>query len=276
MMFSEGSPPAIDSARLYFRLIAADARSQMQYRASFVADVASTLFGMLFEFAAVVVLFQHVPALDGWSLWEVGLLYGTAELSLAIGRAAFAGFDEIPETVRLGTLDPIFTRPRSTFLQVLGSRFSLRQLGRAAQGALVLGVAVSRLQPDWSPADWALVGWTVAGGALFFGGLFVIGGTLAFWTVEGLEVMNILTYGGSAMASYPLSIYAEWMRDLFVFVVPLAFVNYLPALVLLDKPFPPWLPPVAPFLSAPLAALGFVAALGFWAVGIRHYQSTGH
>ena len=108
-----------------------------------------------------------------------------------------------------------------------------------------------------------------------FVGLLVLQGTLAIFTVESLEVMNVLTYGGVQAAQFPLSIYGGGLRRFLTFVVPLGAVTYFPALVILDKPDP---------LGAPLwfglgsPACGFVflgIALLVWRWGVGRYVSTG-
>src|SRR5205823_540240 len=110
---------------------------------------------------------------------------------------------------------------------------------------------------------------------LFFGGLYIVGSTLSFWTVQKVEAINIFTYGGSELISYPMSIYPNGLRRLFTYVVPGLFLNYAPALYVLDKPDPLGLPRVASFL-APAAGGGVMAlALLFWRRGLRHYQGTG-
>lgn len=266
----------IRNAGLYGRLLGANLRSQMQYRFSFLADFFAASFGIVTEFLAVLILYQHVPALGGWSVAEVAVLYGSAELSMSLGRMLSSGFDTFPEMVRLGDFDRLLIRPAGTFLQVLAADLNLRQLGRMAQGAAVFAVGVAILDPAWGPSQWLFVAWTILGGMVFFAGLFVIGGTFAFWTVESLEAMNILTYGGSAMASYPFNIYAPWLRDVFIFVVPLAFVNFIPFRFLLHKQDALGLPPVAPFLAFPACAAVGAIAYVFWRMGVRHYQSTGH
>lgn len=265
----------MDGLRLYLRLMGAQLRGLMQYKLSFLTDAAASGLGMLMEFAGVVVLFAHTPLIGGWTLPEIALLYGTAELSLALARGLMDGVDAFPEMVRLGRFDGVLVRPRNPFLQVMGSKVSLRHLGRIAQGALVLGLALAWLGVDWGLERWAFLAWTVLGGVLFFAGLFTIGSTFSFWTVEPLEAFNILTYGGGAMASYPMNIYAEWLRNVFVFIVPLAFVNYIPALWLLGRPDPLGLPAFAPALAFPLCALVLGVGLWFWGFGVRRYQSTG-
>jgi ABC-2 type transport system permease protein len=119
-------------------------------------------------------------------------------------------------------------------------------------------------------AVWALV----AGIALFFG-ILVLQATMSFWTIESLEVANILTYGGVQAAQYPLSIYEKWFRGVLTYVVPLACVAYFPVLVVLGKPDPLGTP-VWFGVVAPLAGFLFLAAaMAAWRVGVRHYTSTG-
>ena len=108
-----------------------------------------------------------------------------------------------------------------------------------------------------------------------FGGLFVIGSTITFWTIQPIEIMNIFTYGGSEMMSYPMHIYKRWMRQFFTYMIPAIFLNYLPALYFLDKPNPIGTPEFTLFLS-PVAGFGILfIALQFWRYGVRNYQSTG-
>ena len=62
------------------------------------------------------------------------------------------------------------------------------------------------------------------------------------------------------MTSYPMHIYQEWLVSLFTFIIPMAFINYYPALYLLDKPDPFGLPPFMPFLS-PIVRGDFIMAV---------------
>jgi ABC-2 type transport system permease protein len=98
---------------------------------------------------------------------------------------------------------------------------------------------------------------------------------VTFWTVQTSEVTNVFTYGGQEMTGYPMTIYGRWLRRFFSFVVPLAFVAYLPALFILDRPNPFGLPQVVELSSPLVAALFFFSARGAWALGVKHYQSTG-
>lgn len=59
------------------------------------------------------------------------------------------------------------------------------------------------------------------------------------------------------------------------FVLPLAFVNWLPASYVLGRPYPLDLPTWVTYLS-PLAAAVCCALAGvLWRAGLRSYRSTG-
>ncbi len=68
-----------------------------------------------------------------------------------------------------------------------------------------------------------------------YGAVWVALATIAFWIVDAIEVVNAFTYGGNFLSQYPIGIFARWLRGLVVFVIPLAFVAYFPALYVLDK-----------------------------------------
>ena len=97
---------------------------------------------------------------------------------------------------------------------------------------------------------------------------------IQFWTADTSEVANAFTYGGDTVMKYPLTVYPTEVVKALTFVLPLAFVNWYPALYVLgrDDPFgcragsstrhrsPRWC----------LTAAGLA-----WRTGVRHYRSTG-
>jgi ABC-2 type transport system permease protein len=77
------------------------------------------------------------------------------------------------------------------------------------------------------------------------------------------------------MARFPVSIYRGWLRRLFVWVIPLATVNYLPLHALLGRADPLGAPAWVGWAS-PLAGVIFLAvSVQVWRIGVRRYQSTG-
>jgi ABC-2 type transport system permease protein len=93
----------------------------------------------------------------------------------------------------------------------------------------------------WSaPIDWTLgrllvFGAALVSGSLIFGSLFVMGGAFQIVPPDASEVSNAFTYGGSTLTQYPLAIYPTEVVRAVTFIVPVAFVNWYPALYVLDR-----------------------------------------
>ena len=121
-----------------------------------------------------------------------------------------------------GDLDRILIRPRTVMLQVAAHDFEARKLARILQGLTALGLACAAL--GLGPASLAWLALGVAGGVLAFAGIIMFGAAVQFWTLgQTSELQNILTYGGSATLTYPVSVYTTWFRRAITYGVPLAF-----------------------------------------------------
>jgi len=263
--------------RLYLKLISSRIRSQMQYRLSFLLDTAGSFMGNFTDLAALLVMFTQVKALGGWSLGEIAFLYGLSSVSFAVHELFQGAFDNdvFALYIQRGLFDQMLIRPLPVPFQMLTEYFLLRRFGRMAQGMLAFVLGMVLAQPHWTAAKLIYLPVVAAGGALFFLAISIAGCTLCFWTVQSTEMVNIFTYGGTTMLQYPLTIYQEWMQKFFVYVLPMAFINYFPSLFFLDRPDPFHLPPFVPFI-APLVCVGvFLLALRVWQFGVEHYTSTG-
>lgn len=262
---------------IYSRLIGIQVRAQLQYRTAFLLEMLSSGLTLFLFFASIAFVLQRFGNIGGWTLGEIAFLWGTVEFAFGLMDMIFSGFDpaSFGKQVRQGLFDQLLLRPVNITVQVLGSDFILRRLGRIAQGAIILGVAFTLTDIQWTVGKVIYLPLVIGGLICFFGGLFMIGATISFWTVESVEAINILTYGGSEMMAYPMHIYPDWLRRTFTYLVPAIFLNYYPALYFLEKPDPLGMPTVLSFVS-PLVGMGVLGlALLFWRFGIQHYQSTG-
>ena len=107
-------------------------------------------------------------------------------------------------------------------------------------------------------------------GSLIFFGLFIVYAAFSFFTIEGLEFMNVFTDGGHEFGRYPFSVYGKNILRFLTFVIPLALFQYYPLLYLLDRE------QSAFFMFIPLFGLLFlVPCYVFFRAGLRRYKSTG-
>ncbi|MCC6628770.1 MAG: ABC-2 family transporter protein [Chloroflexi bacterium] len=260
---------------LYRRLVGALVRAQMQYKVSFALMTLTGLVATGSELLAILILFGQFGTLAGWTAGEVALLYGLTSVAFGLHEMVVAGFDIFPNTIRRGEFDRVLVRPVSIFVQVLSADFQLRRIGRISQGVLALALAIAWTSIDWSPAKITYLPLALVSGALIYGALTLLGAVLCFWTIQSIEIINVLTYGGSELSSYPFEIYPGGLQRFFTFVIPLAFVSYYPGLFLLDRTDPLGAPSWLAFATPVAAVVLALAAWLAWRVGVRHYQSTG-
>lgn len=264
------------SIPLFFRLVGASLGGQARYPASALMLTVGQFLGTGIEVIAVWALFHRFGDVQGWRIGEVALFYGLVNCMFALADALGRGFDVLgTEFLRTGAFDRLLLRPRPLALQLMGNDFRISRLGRLLQGLAMVAFATQQTGIAWTPGAIAIALLAIAGGVALFLGILVLQGTLAFWTVESLEIANVLTYGGVQAAQYPLALYARWFRRVLTFIVPLACVAYYPVLAILGKTDPLGAPAWVG-LASPLAGFVFLAAaFGVWRFGLRRYASTG-
>jgi viologen exporter family transport system permease protein len=259
----------------YRAVLASRIRAQRSYPAGFTLDLMGSLLIGLTEFGEVWVIFHNVHALGGLDFDAILVLFGLSNLGFSMADLVVGHLDTLPTYIRAGTLDAFYLRPLPVLSQLMTSEIDLRRISRivVALVALVFGLVVNDVPLDLHHAMLLVV--AVVFGSAIFAGLFVCAASLQFFLINGAELTNAFTYGGSYASSQPASIFPSPLKMLFGYLVPVVFTAYLPTLALLDLPGPAGLPAWLAWLT-PLAALWvWLAAFTLWRWGTAHYQGGG-
>ncbi|HWR40342.1 MAG TPA: ABC-2 family transporter protein [Patescibacteria group bacterium] len=257
---------------LYLKYLQILLKSQLQYRLSFGLLVLGQFIIPFSFFAGIYFLFARFGTLQGWTFYEVALGFAVIHMAFAITQCFVRGFDQFPQLVNSGDFDRMMLRPPSLLLQVFASRFEFIKIGRLLQSLAVLIWAISELPAIWGFLKIMTLGLMLASGVCLFASLYILTAALSFWTIQGLDLVDVFANGGREMAQYPQHIYQRWVQRFFTFVIPFGCINYLPLLFLLDKmEGNPW-----PYVLSPLYSLLFLGpCLGIWRIGVRRYLSSG-
>lgn len=262
--------------KLFGKYLAILFKSQLQYRASFLLLSAGQFFIPFTSYAGLYFLFERFGTIEGWSFYEVSLIFAVIHMTFALSECLSRGFDTFSTLVVNGDFDRLLVRPRGTVLQVLGSKFEFTRIGRLLQSSLVLVWAIGGISVEWTVWKAVVLFLMIMSGAFIFTGIFMIMAALCFWTIQGLEVANVFTDGGREMSQYPLSIYQKWITRFFTFVIPFGCVNYLPLMYILGRAEYGSGDGSFLYSLAPLAGFVFIVpCLLVWRIGVRHYRSTG-
>ena len=172
-------------------------------------------------------------------------------------------------------MDAFYLRPLPVLSQLMTSEIDLRRFSRIAVAMVALGAGLARNDVSLTPHNTLLLALAVIFGSAIFAGLFVCAASLQFFLINGAELTNAFTYGGSYASSQPASIFSGPLKVLFGYLVPVVFTAYLPTLALLDLPGPGGLPTWLAWLIPLAAAWVWLAAMVLWRWGTRHYQGGG-
>lgn len=260
---------------VYLAMMGASLRAQASYRRSFLLEVFGRGWIALLELGALLALLAQATDLAGFTRDEVVYLYGVVTAALGIAELLTDGLDDMPELVRLGTLDGVLVRPAPALVQVMGRQCRPYHLGRVLQGAvaMVWGLWATGFEP--TPQRLAMIPLQVGSAVAVFSGVFVAEAGTAVFAVASGELFNAFSYGGQELAKYPMPIYGRWLRLVFLGIVPIGFVGYFPSLVVLDHPDPMGWPALAPWAAPGVAALFLALTVRWWSFAIDRYRSTG-
>jgi ABC-2 type transport system permease protein len=258
----------------YVRMSLAQARSQMQYRFNFVANLVSMVLTYGGQFISLYWLVQRFQSIDGWKLEEIVLLYALAILAWGFAVSFFFSLHGFEDQIRQGTFDRALLRPINPLLTVLGSQSPIAGLGQFvfSIAAFLFAVRAAHIRLTALKLLYLLL--TAIGGGLILGAAIICVATVAFWTTRSYTFYWSLVFPARQLINYPISVYHRALQIVLSTVVPFAFVNFFPAHVLLDRtselPYPllAWATPV-------VGLVAIAASYAFWSLGTRFYASTG-
>lgn len=264
-----------DAVRSFGLLCWAWTRAAWQYPTSLLLLTVGQALATTLDVLAIVVIFANTNELGGFSAAEVLFLYATTSTSFAIADTLLGTVERLGRHIRSGAFDVMLLRPASALVQVAADTFSPRRLGKLVPALAALALSVTALDTDWTAGRILMVPVMVICGALIYCGIWVLGASYQFIAADAAEAMNVTTYGGNYLTQYPLTVFsAEWVRAL-TWIVPLAFVNWYPALYVFGRADPNGYPDALQFASPIAATLALLAAGFAWKAGVRHYRSTG-
>lgn len=256
--------------RLYMKFVSMHLKRSMAYRKSFFLSLLGQFMTSFAEFLGMWFLLERFDTVGGYTLGECLLCAGVTLSGFSLAECFFRGFDRFPGIVKGAGFDRILLRPRSPMFQVLCDQIEFARLGKLIQGLGMLAWGIAAAPVAWTPWRAFTLALMLAGGTVISSALFILYAGLCFFTLEGLEVMNIFTYGMREYGSYPLGVFGEGLLKFCTFVIPYALFQFYPLLALLGRTeHALWslLPLLTPLFLIPCVTL--------WRLGVRKYKSAG-
>jgi viologen exporter family transport system permease protein len=261
--------------QLYFRLIQISLLSRMQYRANFLVGILGLIFWNMINFGLIGVMVTQFSNLNHWTLWELLFLYCLWVLGHSTYSLFFSQTDQLENYLIEGTFDQFLIRPASPLIQVLGRELQYNEIADMLIGLTGIGLAYVHLNLHWDGWRWSFFLLAIIAGAIIELAMNLLIACSAFWTgrSRGSFIIAYQFYG--LVHQYPLDIFGKAFRVFVTGFLPVAFMNYYPALFLLGKQGQLgslwWLSYLSPLVA--LVMVGIVWLV--WTLALRRYSSSG-
>lgn len=247
-------------------------KARLEYKADTIIGILSFLISNVATFSCIWMVIQAIPSLDGWTIWELGFLYGFAMLPKGLDHLFtdslwFIGY----WYVKNGLFDKHLVRPVNTLFQIIAETFQPEAFGELIIGTCLCIVCAFNISIIWSFGNVLLLIVAVFIGAFIFTGVKLITCSLAFWIKRSGPLMNSV-YNFCDFARYPITIYDKPMQFFLAFIVPFGLIISIPVQIVLKGTWSPyWVMGVIILAATLLMTIGVI----LWNAGVKAYESTG-
>jgi ABC-2 type transport system permease protein len=256
--------------RLYGAFLQQQFKTMLEYRVNFIIGASSTIVMQAAGLLAIWVVMRQIPSLNGWTYYEVLLIYGMITLTKSINHMFADNLWTVGRSyIRTGGFDRFLVRPIDPLLHLLADRFCYDGVGNFLVGATLVAISTSALDIVWTPLNIAYLIIAVISGGIIFIALNLLTCVSAFWIMDSVPVTRAV-FETHEFAKYPLPIYGKAIGTLMTWLIPYGFASFYPASYLLGRD-----PGTLAWLAPLVATVALLVAYRFWRFGLRHYMSTG-
>ena len=262
--------------RLYKKYIYINIKSITTYRSSFILG----MIGQWFNYGAMIltlyVLILNFNNLDGWTSKEILFLYSFNLIAYAIAASIlFNPCRTLGQKLVIGEFDASLTKPISPLKYEILTGFSFGYISHLLFSFFILACVMPKLNICLN-INWLIISLLMLISAVMVQvSLLLIGASLSFW-IFGKNTLSGQLFSTMKIATkYPITIYPNMIQVILTFVLPGAFMNFYPAIVILGKAEASPFGKVIPYCSPIVGVIMMIISLIIWNKGVKQYQSSG-
>ncbi len=258
--------------RLYRVLVSQFLKTILQSKVDFFIGLIGFFFTQIMGIAFLYLVFEQIPDLQGWTLDQLIFIYGFAQIPRGIDHLFTDNIWMVSWWMVIdGDFDRYMLRPMNVFFQVICEKLQPDALGELLVGFALLILSISKGVVAFHAADVLLFLVSMIAGAVIYTSVKLFFASIAFWVKQSGPFLQV-AYDMANFAKYPTEIYSRAVRFLITWVIPFAFVAYLPAGYFLGQR--------SAFATigaeCVIAVVFWIIAYSFFQYGTRKYESAGN
>jgi ABC-2 type transport system permease protein len=258
-------------AILYIKL---SFKSIASYRGAFILNALSQIAAYTVDFALMWIMINTFGSMNGWTKYEVILLYAMSLASYALAGFFFYNIRELSKEIRTGQFDDKLVKPLRLLPYLICTNFNRGYVAHLALAIILIALCFGHLGVALTAAKLAFFVVAVVAGALIYSALFLITMVPSFFFIQG-NALGGFIFMFREMSYYPLSIFPRILQIFLSFVLPYGMMNFFPVQAVLGKTdflfFDSCIMYVAPLFAVAL----FSASVWFFYYGAKRYKSSG-
>jgi len=258
--------------RLYRVLISQFFKVVIQSKVDFLMGLFGFFLSQISGILFLYLVFRQIPHLQGWSLEQLIFIYGFAQIPRGIDHLLTDNIWLVAwRLVINGDFDRYMLRPMNVFFQIIAEKLQPDALGELLVGSILVIYSSVQGVVRWSGEKALLFLVSILAGALIYTSIKLFFASFSFWIKRSGPFLQF-AYELADFAKYPTDIYNKGIRFVITWVIPFAFVAYLPASFFHGVNAKGSI--IA--LECLIAALFWIVAYAVFCKGIRRYESAGN
>ena len=247
----------------------------IEYPSNIAGWLISNPLQFIMGFAIIKFVVESFGQISGWNYGQLAFLYGLSVISHALSMIFFVQGWFMGYYVIEGDFDRYLTRPLGVLYQFFFTNINIFGVTDLIPGILVFIYGCVKCGVRVTPLFILHVLITLAGATLIRGGIYILLGSTSFHTRSAVDFGQYTQEIMDKTTMYPLSMYPESMQFILTYLIPVGWISFYPASVLLgiDSAYNAML---IPLITLAVGILVMLIAGAYFNMGLRKYESAGN
>lgn len=257
--------------RLYKVLIVQFFKMIMQSKVDFLMGLLGFFFTQILGIAFLYLVFRQIPSLNGWTFNQLIFIYGFAQIPRGIDHLLTDNIWMIAwRLIITGDFDRYMLRPMNLLFQVISEKLQPDAIGELLVGTILIVRSLTKEVVVVDVVHLLLFIVSVIAGAVIYTSIKLFFASFSFWMKQSGPLLQA-AYEMADFAKYPTEIYAKAICFIITWIIPFAFVAYLPAGYFLGHGKMSLIA-----IECGIAVVFWIIAYTFFNVGTKVYESAGN
>lgn len=255
---------------IYLKTFKVNLKSIMIYDIDFIIGIIAMFIKTLINFSIILIIFNIVSDINGWTFEQMLFLYGFSTTSFAIWHCFFINTITIPYYIKTGEFDRFLTKPFNPLFLILVEGFDEDGWSELLFGLIISVISILKLHL-YTPIILIIPPlWIVC--SLIYAGISIILSTVSFFTIDNVDITD-LTLQLNEFSKYPINIYGKIIMILFTLIFPIGFASYYPSLIFINGITSTNIFFV--FITFAYSIIFFIFSIFIWMKCLKKYTSSG-